>query len=84
MEPPSISTFRILLIWVWAELDGEIRGREVRPFNRHPSSPLGVLKVTQCFWCCNVVRKEVARPITDRIEISHFEGSKLYQRGPFR
>ena len=40
MEPPSISTFRILLIRVGAKPDGEISGREVRPFNRHPSSPL--------------------------------------------
>ena len=30
------------------------------------------------------VRKDEANPILERQKISHLEGSKLYQRGPFR
>ena len=31
-----------------------------------------------------VVRSDEAKPNRESVKISHFEGSKLYQRGPFR
>ena len=30
------------------------------------------------------VRNELARPRRESVKISHFDGSKLYQRGPLR
>jgi hypothetical protein len=58
------------------------------PVNQHQSRPIRTLKPegreTGYYPRAGAVRSDDAKPSLANVKISHFEGSKLYQRGPLR
>ncbi len=42
------------------------------------------VKASPYLFSLEAVRNELARPRRESVKISHFDGSKLYQRGPLR
>ena len=67
-------------------LRGEGR-RAVDIAARKDSRPLlffNFVKASHYLLSMEAVRNELARPRRESVKISHFDGSKLYQRGPLR